>query len=190
MRQAYSLKDNSGRIKYLMEAECTRALAEADKLKPKPRMFFNTLYHTGGRIAEVLALRYGDIDLLGEEVSLITLKRRNKDKEIRRRVPVPPTYLKMMDLVFEINRNKPNKLLWPNTKRAAQYWIEGIFERAGLQHHSTHSIRHTFAKRAVMKEIPPTLLKEWMGHSSVDTTSIYTQIGGDEEKKFAKRMWE
>lgn len=190
MTATYSLKDDLGRLKYLTTDECVAAMAEAELLKPRQRMFFYTLYHTGGRIAEVLALRYGDVDLKDGCVSLVTLKRRNKAKVIRRRVPVPPTYLQMMDLVFEFSRGKPGKLLWPNTKRTAQYWIEGIFKRAGLDHHSTHSIRHTFAKRAVMKDIPPTLLKEWMGHSSIDTTSIYTQIGGDEEKELSKRMWE
>ncbi|NWM20150.1 site-specific integrase, partial [Escherichia coli] len=48
---------------------------------------------------------------------------------------------------------------------------------------------HWFGIRAASKSVPPNLIQRWMGHASPDTTSIYLDAVGVEEREFAKRMW-
>ena len=57
-----TLFDSQGRRKYLCRAELERFLAAAANLPPRERAFCQTLVYSGGRLAEVLALRKMDID--------------------------------------------------------------------------------------------------------------------------------
>ena len=50
-------------------------------------------------------------------------------------------------------------------------------------------LRHHFGVNAVMKGVALPLLQKWMGHASITTTQIYTQIVGDEERLVASKMW-
>ena len=36
---------------------------------------------------------------------------------------------------------------------------------------------------------PISLLQRWMGHSSPETTAIYMQVTGEEERKLAGAVW-
>ncbi len=51
-------------------------------------------------------------------------------------------------------------------------------------------LRHGFAVASLMKGVPLPILQQWMGHASLETTAIYTQIFGAEEREFACRLWE
>ncbi|MHB1758439.1 MAG: tyrosine-type recombinase/integrase [Leptospirillum sp.] len=39
-----------------------------------------------------------------------------------------------------------------------------------------HILRHTFATRQFEAAIPPAIVKNWMGHSSLITTLIYEHV--------------
>ena len=54
---------------------------------------------------------------------------------------------------------------------------------------SAKGLRHSYAINAISKGVPLPLIKRWMGHSSIQTTEIYLEIVGTEERKFAERMW-
>ncbi len=58
-----TLYDADGRRKYLVESEFKAFLAAAETLPPRERAYCHTLAHTGGRLAEIIALRKQDIDL-------------------------------------------------------------------------------------------------------------------------------
>jgi adenine-specific DNA-methyltransferase len=51
-----------------------------------------------------------------------------------------------------------------------------------------HKFRHTFAVKAIMDNVPLNVLQQWLGHSSVFTTSIYTQITGMDTSEFMGRV--
>ncbi len=50
-------------------------------------------------------------------------------------------------------------------------------------------LRHGFAVHCLVNEIPTTLIKKWLGHSSLSTTSIYLDVANQEEQRIAKKMW-
>ncbi len=45
-----------------------------------------------------------------------------------------------------------------------------------------HGLRHGFGVQALMKDVPLPLLQRWMGHADLETTAIYLQVIGNEEK--------
>lgn len=53
---------------------------------------------------------------------------------------------------------------------------------------SAKSLRHGYAVNAVQKA-PITLVKKWLGHGSIETTAIYLNIVGIEERKIAETVW-
>ena len=81
-----TLFDSQGRRKYLCRAELERFLAAAGNLPPRERAFCQTLVYSGGRLAEVLALRKMDIDRKQGAIVIKSLKKR--DKTHHRSVPV------------------------------------------------------------------------------------------------------
>ena len=51
-------------------------------------------------------------------------------------------------------------------------------------------LRHGFAVHGLSNNIPLTLIKKWLGHSSLVTTSIYLNVAlEEEEQRIAKRIW-
>lgn len=197
-----SLTDGEGREKYLSGDEIPRFLDGCNLHRPQPRTYCLTLYYTGARRAEALALRRRDIDIAKNRVSILTLKQRKpKDKDgklikplkppklIWRRVPVPPEYIQIMDLVFDLKRGDVNERLWKVTERQATRWVKAVMEKAGVPHHSPHTLRHTFGIKAAMRGVPLPTIQKWLGHSHTTTTAIYTTAGGEEEDELMLRMW-
>jgi site-specific recombinase XerD len=50
-------------------------------------------------------------------------------------------------------------------------------------------LRHSFAIACLSKEIPLTTVQKWLGHARLDTTSIYSNAVGKEEREMARRLW-
>ncbi|OLF71847.1 hypothetical protein AWH62_11980 [Maricaulis sp. W15] len=50
-------------------------------------------------------------------------------------------------------------------------------------------LRHTFGTHAMLQGVPITLVKKWMGHARLQTTEIYLDVIGPEERDLARKMW-
>jgi site-specific recombinase XerD len=53
---------------------------------------------------------------------------------------------------------------------------------------STPWPRHGFGVSAVQAGIPVTLLQRWLGHARLETTAIYANVSGPEEREIAGRF--
>ena len=54
---------------------------------------------------------------------------------------------------------------------------------------SALGLRHGFAVHAVRK-VPITQVQKWLGHASLQTTAIYLNVSGTEERELARLLWE
>jgi site-specific recombinase XerD len=54
---------------------------------------------------------------------------------------------------------------------------------------SPKGLRHAFGVHAVFSGIPLDLIQKWLGHEDIETTAIYTNVLGAEERQVAARMW-
>ena len=193
--QNIELYTHDGQRKYLTPSERDHFITQAKTLGDlRQRTFCLTLAYSGCRISEGLALNYQNIDIDAGQILLKTLKKRaNKI----RAVPVPPGHLEMLDLVHNIKvvQKQPQKAkdrLWPVTRMTGYRWVIRAMQLAGISGAMArpHGLRHAFGAQAAMHDIPLPLIQRWMGHSDLETTSIYLQLVGNEEKSFAGRMWQ
>ncbi len=177
--------------------EISRKIDEDPKRKAYHQRYFilvKFLLRTGGRIDEVLQLRPCDINLQTNTVRIITLKQ-GKDrktglkKEVFRILPMHPDLRDIyMQYLLETGSKQDSKeLLFPMKRQVVDLYLKKIQSDIGLKIHA-HKFRHTFAVKAIMDGVPLNVLQQWMGHSSVLTTSIYTQITGMDTSQFMERV--
>jgi len=57
-------------------------------------------------------------------------------------------------------------------------------------HASPKGLRHGFGIRAASETRNPRLVQKWLGHRYLETTTIYMDAVGDEERELATRMWD
>jgi integrase len=52
------------------------------------------------------------------------------------------------------------------------------------------ALRHGFAIEVQQRGVPLNIVQRWLGHVRIETTAIYSEILGEEEKLLARRSWE
>jgi integrase len=182
------LFDRSGCRKYLNKAErkAYRRVIAAERDLAR-RAFMLTLFHTGCRISEALNLLPGHIDGAVSALVFETLKRRKRG--CYRTVPVPEKFVRGL---LEIAAAKPpGAKVWSFSRSTAHRMIKAKMREAEISGGMAmpKGLRHSFAVACLSVKIPLPLIQKWMGHARLDTTAIYLDILGDEERKLARRLW-
>jgi len=181
------LYDTTGKRKYLTQNEKERFLYEASQGDDLEFLFFKMLAYTGARLSEVNNLRVMHFDFEEKLVIIECLKKRKKG--IFRHVPLPESLLSHIKNHAQL-LNHDDKI-WKWSRRTVTRRVKVIMNQAGINgpQSSSKGLRHGFAVQSIQRDIPITLVQRWLGHSSIQTTSIYLQVGGKEERAFAERNW-
>lgn len=182
----YSLINKNGQRKYLNQNERKQFYTVARQQTTEIKLFCFMLFWTGARISEVLSLQKESIDF---NESIVTIKSLKKRKDgIFRQVPIPPLYLNQLRTF--IKRGVKTKI-WTFSRRTASRHIKRVMYTAEITGSQACSkgLRHSFAIHCLVHNIPITLIKKWLGHSSLSTTSIYLDVALEEELKLARRIW-
>lgn len=188
--------DKSGQRLYLTESEREAFLQAASKADREIRTFCLMLAYTGCRISEVLSLTGKSIDFDQRAIVVETLKKRTKG--IYRAIPVPDSLLDTLDMVhglIEASKGKkrlPDAPLWDWSRMTAYRRVIEVMEYAGISdgpHKSPKGLRHGFGVLAVINGIPLNMVSKWMGHASLEVTSIYANALGEEQRAIASKMW-
>lgn len=184
-KPAYSLYTPDGERKYLNGEERLEFIQCAQNQENSVRLLCLVLVMSGCRLSEALNLTQDHI-LTGENVILIrSLKKRGEI--CFRHIPVPHHTIAELAL---LGRIKPNRLFnWKRTR--ALFHVQQVMQQADITgiKATARGLRHTFGVHGIRCGIPLTLLQRWFGHAKIETTAIYTQIQGPEEREIAKRMW-
>lgn len=182
------LFDRQGNRKYLNSSERLRFYEAVLRLSdPAEKSFVLTIFHTGCRISEALALTPSAVDLAERLVVLRTLKQRGKLKH--RPIPVPADLLAL--LKRQAGSCARNERLWSFCRTTGWKIIKRCMASAGLDgvKATPKGLRHGFAVACLSADIPLTTLQRWLGHSSLQTTAIYLDFVGEDERGFAARIW-
>jgi len=187
-----SVKKRKGRG-YFMDAADERAIFQAvldlDKARPDaqgghPRkldahrhhLLFVVLVESGMRLSEALGLLWTELDFpRGERGGMIELFRHEDLKTGRQRsVPMTETCAEALKACKGVPEG-PFKDL--DDRRAQDIWSRARVA-AGIKHRDCviHSLRHTCASRLLESGVDLKIVKEWLGHSSIATTDIYTHL--------------
>lgn len=189
LKRRASVLAHSALPPYLLQPE-VRALIGC-LMHANHRLLFSTLWHTGARVSEVLALTAKSFVLDGHDsyVSLKTLKQRGRPRggvvaAAARMVPIrDEAYIREIARYLATHRPKPGERLFPITRQAVDHRIRAaaaVFNNNGSAKLSVpvsaHTFRHSFAVNAVLHGVPLTVLQAWLGHKNLQTTAIYTQV--------------
>ena len=156
-------------------------------------LLVNFLYRTGARIDEILMLRPSDINLTTNSVRMKTLKqgkdRNGIQKEKYRIIPLHADLRDAyMQYLLDMNiSTKSEDPLFPMSRQVVDLYFKKMQSKLGFRIHA-HKFRHTFAVKAIMDNVPLNVLQQRLGHSSIFTTSIYTQITGMDTSQFMERV--
>ena len=179
--------DRQGNRKYLNGME-RRAFLRAAGKEPDAlrRAFCLTLFNTGCRISEALNVTAERLDLANRAVVFETLKRRKTGHF--RAVPIPDP---LVELLREIIPAQPSARVWNFSRPTAYRLIKDCMVRAGIAGGmaSPKGLRHGFAVACLAQKIPLPTVQKWLGHARMETTAIYLEVSGDEERELAKRLW-
>lgn len=188
------LYDREGNRKYLTRAERNAFLAVASRMPPEVRTFCLTLAYTGARISEVLALTPKRIDADAGIVIIESLKKRRRG--IYRAVPVPWDLIVELERIHSIELAKQypqhgKQRIWKFCRTTAWKSIKSCLRRAGITgaRANPKGLRHAFGVEALQSGVPINLVKKWLGHARLETTEVYTNAVGDEERALAHRFW-
>lgn len=187
------LFDDQGRRLYLNDQE-RYVFAEAtlsEKISNEVRTFCRTLYFTGCRPAEALALTNDQIDFDGETIVIRSLKK-NTTVPHYRGIPVPSSFLDELNLVYSLKkRRKESFRLWPWSSVKGWYSVKKVMELAGIEggHATPKGLRHSFGVAHALLKTPLPQIQKWLGHKHIQTTAVYMQVVCEEERKLASGLW-
>ena len=159
------------------------------------------MYASGARAQEVCDLKRQDITF-GKDRTSVTLQGKGGKT---RRIGIPIVVGKVVEKYFSTTGKGEDDYVFSSQTHSHMTvsCIEEIYRKyievAKKSHpdlfrleYSPHSMRHTTATHMVEAGIPMTVIKNFLGHSSVQTTLIYatvTQEKMDEELKEWNRHW-
>jgi integrase/recombinase XerC len=176
------------RLPQFLEYEEIKRLLETPPmdtwLGARDRAIMETLYSTGMRVSELVALNLDDIDFLGEVVHI-----RGKGKK-ERICPISPSVLQIIQRYMEFrnkraqhNGNFDSKVLFVNkhgkrlSTRSVRRKMDKYLKMAGLNPDiSPHTLRHSFATHMLNRGADLRSVQELLGHQSLSTTQIYTHL--------------
>lgn len=151
----------------------------------RDRAIMETLYGSGVRRSELIGLDLGDVDL---ERRIMRIRHGKGDKE--RVVLLTQAAADAMRLYLGVRPRCPDEafFLSRNKRRISQVAMYEIFRTfvrlSGIQEHATpHTMRHSFATHLLENGADLVTIKELLGHESLSTTQIYTNVSVEHMRK-------
>ena len=184
LRQVERFRENPARQHYYVEEEIDRLLgACCNELKE----IVITALNTGMRRSEIFTLEKEYVDL---NVRNIHIKDSKSGKS--RDIPINDVLLKTLQLILSRNRGRlvfcrPDGSPWISEMRTA--WLKAT-KRAGFPTLRFHDLRHIFASRLAMKGVPLNVIKELLGHSTLEMTLRYAHLSPGAKQAAVQMMAE
>lgn len=161
-----------------------------DVLSLRNHAIVELFYSTGIRLSELVGLRVGDIDLIGEN-----LRVRGKGKK-ERLVPVGRMAIESVRTYMraEVRPTGPAIPLFTSKRggalsaRQVQRIVRRLLSSAAAERGlSPHAIRHSFATHLLDQGADILSVKELLGHASLSSTQIYTHLTVDKLKEVYRK---
>lgn len=184
MWNTQTLHDRNGQRKYLTIVERNRFLEATKSMPIDRRLYCYVLACTGCRVSEALSLTKQNLDPSMNLIIFETLKQRKRG--VYRAVPVPP---RLIELLLDLPANKK---LFTFSRYTCWRFIKRSMYEAGIMgtgHAMPKAIRHSFGIGHAQTKTPPNMTQRWFGHAKIETTHIYMNASGEEERAFASSIW-
>ena len=162
-------------------------------------MAFMTLYWTGMRMGELLALNPKDVDLEKRTISITKSYQRLGKKDVitppktpkSKRVITIPEFLAAdikdyMDSLYDLQENDR---LFPITKYYLEHEMQRGIKESGVKRIRVHDLRHSHASMLIKLGFSPLEIANRLGHEKVETTlNTYAHLYPNKQTKLAERL--
>lgn len=184
-------KKNLALPKYAKDNDLEKIFSIFDKTTPlgqRNSLILETLYATGVRVGELVNIKTNDIDHYNHSIRIL-------GKGKKERIVFYGSYCEdALNLYLkkgykELNkRNQEYLFLNKNGEKISERSIRNIINDAVIKcqieyHISPHTLRHTFATDLLNAGADLMTVKELLGHSSINTTGIYTHVTSEQLRK-------
>ena len=173
----------------------------ADSIMDKQDSYtaFTTLFWTGMRIGELLALTPSDINFEEKTISISKSYQRIKRKDVitppktpksNRIITVPDFLLAdIKDYMNSIYGLKDTDRLFPLTKSFIEHEMQRGIKNSGVKRIRVHDIRHSHCALLFEMGIAPLEVADRLGHERVETTlNIYAHIYPNKQKHLSDKL--
>lgn len=209
-RSVKSLKKDETKVRFLTLDEQNKFLEAAKNTSSYYQFAF--VLQTGLRTGELVGLKWEDIDFKKRTITIKrTMEFRYGDKDFRIGEPkskssyrvIPMTQAAYNILIIkkhEAENRKICSLLYndfvflnpkgtPTKNSTYDTAIYKITQRIGIKPFSMHTLRHTFATRAIEAGMKPKTLQEILGHSNIGITmNLYVHVTDEEKEKEIRKF--
>lgn len=162
-------------------------------------MAFMTLYWTGMRMGELLALNPKDVDLEKRTISITKSYQRLGKKDVitppktpkSKRVITIPEFLAAdikdyMDSLYDLQENDR---LFPITKYYLEHEMQRGIKESGVKRIRVHDLRHSHASMLIELGFSSLEIANRLGHEKVETTlNTYAHLYPNKQTKLAERL--
>ena len=162
-------------------------------------MAFMTLYWTGMRLGELLALNPKYVDLEKRTISITKSYQRLGKKDVitppktpkSKRVITVPEFLAVdiknyMDSLYDLQENDR---LFPITKYYLEHEMQRGIKESGVKRIRVHDLRHSHASMLIELGFSPLEIANRLGHEKVETTlNTYAHLYPNKQTKLAERL--
>ena len=162
-------------------------------------MAFMTLYWTGMRMGELLALNPKDVDLEKKTISITKSYQRLGKKDVitppktpkSKRVITIPEFLvadikDYMDSLYDLQEDDR---LFPITKYYLEHEMQRGIKESGVKRIRVHDLRHSHASMLIELGFSPLEIANRLGHEKVETTlNTYAHLYPNKQTKLAERL--
>jgi len=144
------------------------------------------LFATGMRISELCSLKAKDIDL--ESNNVLIYGKGAKERMLQIGNPDVIAALTLYQETFRDEINScgyffVNRLKHQLSDQSVRFMINHYANLAGIEQHITpHMFRHSFATLLLEQDVDIRYIQRMLGHSSISTTEIYTQVSNAKQK--------
>jgi site-specific recombinase XerD len=165
--------------------------------RPRFRVCLSTIYACGLRLSEAVHLQVRDID---SERMVVHVHRGKGSRD--RYIPLPQSILEMLREFWCTHRHPtwlfpnptkngipPATAQKPMSVRGLQYCFKVALDESGIQKKaSVHTLRHSYATHLLEAGMGLRVIQAYLGHSSPETTAIYTHLTRATEERTAKTI--
>lgn len=162
-------------------------------------MAFMTMYWTGMRMGELLALNPKDVDLEKKTISITKSYQRLGKKDVitppktpkSKRVITIPEFLAAdikdyMDSLYDLQEDDR---LFPITKYYLEHEMQRGIKESGVKRIRVHDLRHSHASMLIELGFSPLEIANRLGHEKVETTlNTYAHLYPNKQTKLAERL--
>lgn len=151
-----------------------------------------TAIYTGMRLGELLRLDWKDMDFSRGQI-MVENKAGNPTKSKKFRIiPLSPVLKKILFQPTPMHEGQQKEGICFRDMRSKSHHFPKpfyeILERANLKDVGWHTLRHTFASHLVMQGVDLVTIKDLLGHSSIQTTMIYSHLTSEHTMQAIQKL--